>query len=149
MADNTTVGVAVPKVRDSFHLGVTSLQWVVAGYIVAFAGLLFTGGVLGDRYGRKKALVAGISIFGAGAVVAATAVDWRMLVAGRVVPGVGAACSEPGTLSLLRQLHPDEKERLKVLGCWAAASGFALAAGPVVAGLLLEVGGWRAVFVAE
>ncbi|MDQ1695426.1 MAG: hypothetical protein QOJ03_779, partial [Frankiaceae bacterium] len=104
MADNTTVGVAVPRVRDSFHLGVTSLQWIVAGYIVAFAGLLFTGGVVGDRYGRKRALVAGIATFGAGAVVAATAVDWRMLVAGRVIQGVGAAYSEPGTLSLLRQL---------------------------------------------
>ncbi|MDQ1705040.1 MAG: hypothetical protein QOF18_1406 [Frankiaceae bacterium] len=149
MADNTTVGVAVPKVRDSFHLGVTSLQWVVAGYIVAFAGLLFTGGVVGDRYGRKRALVVGISVFGAGAVVAATAVDWRMLVAGRVVQGVGAACSEPGTLSLLRQLHPDERQRMRVFGGWAAASGLALAAGPVVAGLLIEIGGWRAVFVAE
>lgn len=149
MADNTTVGVAVPRVRDSFHLGVTSLQWVVAGYIVAFAGLLFTGGALGDRYGRKRALVGGIATFGAGAIVAATAVDWRMLVAGRIVQGVGAACSEPGTLSLLRQLHPDDRARLRVFGGWAAASGLALAAGPVLAGLLVEVGGWRAVFVAE
>lgn len=149
MADNTTVGVAVPRVRDSFHLGVTSLQWIVAGYIVAFAGLLFTGGVLGDRYGRKRALVLGIATFGAGAVIAATAVDWRMLVAGRVVQGIGAACSEPGTLSLLRQLHPEDDQRLRVFGGWAAASGLALAAGPVAAGLLVEVGGWRAVFVAE
>jgi MFS family permease len=149
MADNTTVGVAVPQVRDSFHLGVTSLQWVVAGYIVAFAGLLFTGGVVGDRYGRRRALVAGISVFGAGAVIAACAVDWRMLVAGRVVQGIGAACSEPGTLSLLRQLHPDDRMRMRVFGGWAAASGLALAAGPVAAGLLIEVGGWRAVFVAE
>lgn len=149
IADNTTVGVALPQVRESFRLGVTSLQWVVAGYIVAFAGLLFTGGVVGDRYGRKRALVAGISIFGAGGVLAAAAPDWRVLVAGRVVQGVGAACSEPGTLSLLRQLHPEEGSRLRVLGGWAAASGLALAAGPVLAGLLVQAGGWRAVFVAE
>jgi MFS family permease len=149
MADNTTVGVAVPQVRESFELGVTSLQWVVAGYIVAFAGLLFTGGVIGDRYGRKRALVVGISIFGVGALVAACAVDWRMLVAGRVLQGVGAACSEPGTLSLLRQLHPDDRLRMRVFGGWAAASGLALAAGPVAAGLLVQVGGWRAVFAAE
>jgi MFS family permease len=139
MADNTAVGVAVPKVRESFHLGVTSLQWVVAGYIVAFAGLLFTGGVIGDRYGRRRALVAGIGTFGAGAIVSATAVDWRVLVAGRVLQGVGAACSEPGTLSLLTQLHPDRHRRLRVFGGWAAASGLALAAGPVVAGGLLSV----------
>ena len=149
MADNTTVGVAVPRVRSTFHLGVTSLQWIVAGYIVAFAGLLFTGGVLGDRYGRRKALVAGIATFGVGAVIAATAPDWRVLVAGRVLQGIGAACSEPGTLSLLRQLHPDEKQRLRVFGGWAAASGLALAAGPVAAGLLVSIGGWRAVFAAE
>src|SRR4051794_32266024 len=149
MADNTMVGVAVPSVRDTFALGVTALQWVVAGYVVAFAALLFTGGVVGDRYGRKRALVAGISLFALGALVAATAWDWRVLVAGRVVQGVGAACSEPGTLSLLRHLHPDEHQRLRVLGGWAAASGLALAAGPVAAGLLLGVGGWRAVFVAE
>jgi MFS family permease len=149
MADNTMVGVAVPSVRDTFALGVTALQWVVAGYVVAFAALLFTGGVVGDRYGRKRALVVGIGLFAAGAVIAASAWDWRVLVAGRVVQGVGAACSEPGTLSLLRQLHPDEHQRLRVLGGWAAASGLALAAGPVAAGLLLGVGGWRAVFVAE
>jgi MFS family permease len=149
MADNTTVGVAVPRVRSTFHLGVTSLQWIVAGYIVAFAGLLFTGGVLGDRYGRRKALVGGIAVFGAGATIAATAPDWRVLVAGRVLQGIGAACSEPGTLSLLRQLHPDETKRLRVFGGWAAASGLALAAGPVAAGLLVSIGGWRAVFAAE
>src|SRR4051812_38202854 len=149
MADNTMVGVAVPSVRDTFSLGVTALQWVVAGYVVAFAALLFTGGVIGDRYGRKRALVAGIALFAVGAIIAATAWDWRVLVAGRVVQGIGAACSEPGTLSLLRHLHPDEHQRLRVLGGWAAASGLALAAGPVAAGLLLGVGGWRAVFVAE
>jgi len=149
MADNTMVGVAVPSVRDTFALGVTALQWVVAGYVVAFAALLFTGGVVGDRYGRKRALVTGIGVFAGGAVIAATATDWRILVAGRIVQGVGAACSEPGTLSLLRQLHPDEQHRLRVFGGWAAASGLALAAGPVAAGLLLGAGGWRAVFVAE
>src|SRR4051794_4349982 len=148
MADNTMVGVAVPSVRDTFALGVTALQWVVAGYVVAFAALLFTGGVVGDRYGRKRALVVGIGLFALGAMVAASAWDWRVLVAGRIVQGVGAACSEPGTLSLLRHLHPDEHQRLRVLGGWAAASGLALAAGPVAAGLLLGVGGWRAVFVA-
>src|SRR5881275_2738981 len=75
MADNTMVGVAVPSVRNTFTLGVTALQWVVAGYVVAFAALLFTGGVLGDRYGRKRGLVIGIGVFAVGALVAATAQD--------------------------------------------------------------------------
>src|SRR5437763_9365860 len=149
MTDNTMVGVAVPAVRGHFHLGVTSLQWVVAGYVVAFAGLLFTGGALGDWWGRKRALVVGVAVCSAGGVVAATAWDFHVLIAGRVLQGVGAACSEPGTLSLVRQLHPDERRRARVLGGWAASSGVALAAGPVAAGLLVAAGGWRAVFLGE
>jgi len=149
MADNTMVGVAVPRIRSDFNAGVTSLEWIVAGYIVSFAGLLFTGGVLGDRYGRKRALLAGVAIFAAGAVVAATAPNVQILVLGRIIQGVGAACSEPGTLSLVRQLYPDEVRRSRVLGGWAAASGVALAAGPVAAGLLVALGGWRAVFWGE
>src|SRR5947209_8623247 len=116
MADNTMVGVAVPSIRTDFRAGVTSLEWVVAGYIVSFAGLLFTGGVLGDRYGRKKALLFGVAVFAAGAAVAALAPSEPVLVAGRFVQGVGAACSEPGTLSLVRQLYPDEARRTRVLG---------------------------------
>jgi EmrB/QacA subfamily drug resistance transporter len=149
MADNTMVGVAVPRIRSDFHAGVTSLEWIVAGYIVSFAGLLFTGGVLGDRYGRKRALLTGVVIFAAGALVAATAPNVKILVLGRVIQGVGAACSEPGTLSLVRQLYPDQARRSRVLGGWAAASGVALAAGPVAAGLLVALGGWRAVFWGE
>jgi EmrB/QacA subfamily drug resistance transporter len=149
MADNTMVGVAVPRIRDDFRAGVTSLEWVVAGYIVAFAGLLFTGGVLGDRYGRKRALLIGVGIFAGGALISALATDQNMLIVGRIVQGIGAACSEPGTLSLVRQLHPDEHSRARALGGWAAASGVALAAGPVAAGLLLALGGWRAVFFGE
>jgi EmrB/QacA subfamily drug resistance transporter len=149
MADNTMVGVAVPRIRDDFRAGVTSLEWIVAGYIVSFAGLLFTGGVLGDRYGRKRALLTGVAVFAAGAVVAATAPNVQILVLGRVIQGVGAACSEPGTLSLVRQLYPDDARRSRVLGGWAAASGVALAAGPVAAGLLVAIGGWRAVFWGE
>src|SRR5436305_9351896 len=149
MADNTMDGVAVPRIRSDFRAGVTSLEWIVAGYIVSFAGLLFTGGVLGDRYGRKRALLTGVAIFAAGAVVAATAPNVRILILGRVIQGVGAACSEPGTLSLVRQLYPDGARRARVLGGWAAASGVALAAGPVAAGLLVAAGGWRAVFWGE
>jgi MFS family permease len=149
MADNTMVGVAVPDIRHDFRAGVTSLEWVVAGYIVSFAGLLFTGGLLGDRYGRKRALLVGVGVFAVGAALAAAANDARLLVVARVVQGLGAACSEPGTLSLVRQLHPDPRRRARVLGGWAATSGIALAAGPVAAGLLVAAGGWRAVFWGE
>src|SRR5206468_8556468 len=99
--------------------------------------------------GRKKALLIGVAVFAAGAAVSATAPSELVLVAGRVIQGIGAACSEPGTLSLVRQLYPDRVRRARVLGGWAAASGVALAAGPVAAGLLVATGGWRAVFWGE
>src|SRR4051794_41495547 len=108
MADNTMVGVAVPSVRDTFSLGVTALQWVVAGYVVAFAALLFTGGVIGDRYGRKRALVAGIGLFAVGAIIAATAWDWRVLVAGRGGLGGGAAPPPPRPPRPLPPPHPHQ-----------------------------------------
>src|SRR3954464_12839251 len=149
MADNTMVGVAVPDIRHDFRAGATSLEWVVAGYIVAVAGRRFPGGLIGDRYGRKPALLIGLSLFTVGAAIAATAGNATQLVAGRVVQGLGAACSEPGTLSLLRQLHPDARRRARAMGGWAAASGIALAAGPVAAGVLVAAGGWRAVFWGE
>src|SRR3954471_16214414 len=120
MADNTMVGVAVPDIRHDFRAGVTSLEWVVAAYITAFAGLLFTGGLLGDRYGRKKALLVGVGVSAVGAAVSAMATGPQVLIAGRVVQGLGAACSEPGTLSLLRHLHPEPRRRARVLGGWAA-----------------------------
>ena len=148
MADNTMVGVAVPDIRHDFRAGVTSLEWVVAGYIVAFAGLLFTGGLIGDRYGRKRALLIGVALFAVGPRLRqppATPRSWSR--ARRA--GLGAACSEPGTLSLLRQLHPDARRRARAMGGWAAASGIALAAGPVAAGVLVAAGGWRAVFWGE
>src|SRR5437763_3967961 len=140
MTDNTMVGVAVPAVRGHFHLGVTSLQWVVAGYVVAFAGLLFTGGALGDWWGRKRALVVGVGLFSAGGVVAATAWDFHVLIAGRVLQGVGAAGSEPGPLSLVRQPHPDERRPARVPGGRGGAAGVAQAAGPGAGRALVAVG---------
>src|SRR4051812_49681052 len=110
MADNTMVGVAVPSVRDTFSLGVTALQWVVAGYVVAFAALLFTGGVIGDRYGRKRALVTGIGLFAVGAIIAATAWDWRGVLAGRGGAGGRGAGSGPGAPRPLRPLPPPQAQ---------------------------------------
>ena len=144
--DNTIVSVALGNMQTSLSAGVASLQWIVDGYILAFAALMLTGGTLGDILGRKKVLLVGVALFCVGALVAALAGNTHTLIAGRIVMGVGAAASEPGTLSLIRQLYPDERERARALGVWTSVSGISLAAGPVLGGLLVAISGWRDVF---
>jgi len=144
--DNTIVSVALADIQSSLSASVTGLQWIVDGYLLAFAALMLTGGTLGDLLGRKKVMLAGVAVFCAGSIVAAVAPDTTTLIAGRVVMGLGAAASEPGTLSLIRHIYPDREERAVALGVWAAVSGLALALGPVIGGVLAEGLGWRSIF---
>jgi EmrB/QacA subfamily drug resistance transporter len=144
--DNTIVSVALADIQSSLSVSVTGLQWIVDGYLLAFAALMLTGGTLGDLLGRKRVMLAGVAIFCAGSIVAAVAPDATTLITGRVVMGLGAAASEPGTLSLIRHIYPDREERAVALGVWAAVSGLALALGPVIGGVLAAGLGWRSIF---
>jgi len=144
--DNTIVSVALADVQSSLSTSVSGLQWVVDGYMLAFAALMLTGGTLGDLLGRKKVMLAGVAIFCGGSIVAALAQSTGTLIAGRIVMGVGAAASEPGTLSLIRHIYPTREERAVALGVWAAVSGLALALGPVLGGVLIAGPGWRWIF---
>ncbi len=144
--DNTVVSVALADVQSGLHTGVTSLQWVVNGYALAFAGLMLAGGNLGDLFGRKKIMLGGVGVFCAGSVVCAMAPNVTTLIIGRVVMGVGAAASEPGTLSIIRHVYPEARTRADALGVWAAVSGLALALGPVIGGLLVGADNWRLIF---
>ena len=144
--DNTIVSVALADIQSSLSVSVTGLQWIVDGYMLAFAALMLTGGTLGDLLGRKKVMLTGVAVFCAGSIVAAVAPDATTLIAGRVVMGIGAAASEPGTLSLIRHIYPDREERAVALGVWAAVSGLALALGPVIGGVLISGAGWRWIF---
>jgi EmrB/QacA subfamily drug resistance transporter len=144
--DNTIVSVALANMQTSLRSGVTSLQWIVDGYVLTFAALMLTGGTLGDLLGRKKILLAGVVIFCVGSLVCALAQTADTLIVGRIVMGVGAAASEPGTLSLIRQLYPDARQRARALGVWTSVSGISLAAGPVLGGVLVGLSGWRDIF---
>src|SRR5580658_8535317 len=96
--DNTVVSVGLANVQSTLHAGITSLQWVVNGYALTFAAFMLAGGTLGDALGRKKVMLIGVAVFCVGSVVSATATNVDWLIVGRVIMGLGAAASEPGTL---------------------------------------------------
>ncbi|MGH7234278.1 MAG: MFS transporter [Candidatus Saccharimonadales bacterium] len=144
--DNTIVSVVLANVQSSLAAGVQDLQWIVDAYMLAFAVFMLSGGTLGDILGRKKVMLSGVGLFVAGSIVSMLAGSVDVLITGRAIMGLGAAASEPGTLSMIRQLYPDSHARSKALGIWAAVSGIALAFGPIIGGIIIGFTSWRGVF---
>jgi MFS transporter, DHA2 family, methylenomycin A resistance protein len=128
------------------HADVPALQWVVDGYAIAIAGLLLAGGALGDRLGHRRVLLLGFGLFGAASLACATAPVVGVLVAARVVQGVGGALLLPSTMAVIADAYPVPAEQARALGTWAAVSSLALPAGPLLGGLLVGTAGWRWVF---
>jgi MFS family permease len=114
--------------------------------MLVFAVFMLFGGTLGDIFGRKKVLLSGVGLFVIGSVVAMLSHSIDMLIVGRVIMGLGAAASEPGTLSMIRHMYPEKKARSRALGVWAAVSGIALAFGPIIGGIIIGFTSWRGVF---
>jgi EmrB/QacA subfamily drug resistance transporter len=144
--DTTIVSVALGSIQDDLGAGVIPLQWVLNAYSLVFASLMLVAGSLGDRLGRKSVMIVGIVVFCGGSVMAALAPSVGWVIGGRAVMGIGAAASEPGTLSVIRHLYPDRRQRARALGAWSAVSGLALALGPVIGALLVSIDDWRLVF---
>jgi EmrB/QacA subfamily drug resistance transporter len=145
---NTVLNVALPTMSRPDQLGAsnTELQWIVDAYALVFAGLLFTAGALGDRFGRKGALQIGLVIFGLGSLFGAFADTSGQVIAARAIMGVGAAFVMPSTLSILTNVFPT-RERAKAIAIWAGISGAGAAIGPITSGLLLERYWWGSVFL--
>ncbi|MBP0589323.1 MFS transporter [Paraburkholderia sp. LEh10] len=146
--DVTIVNIALAKIGADLHANVTGLQWIVDAYTLAFAVLMLSAGVLGDRFGARRMFACGIGLFAAGSLACGLAFDASTLVAARAVQGVGAAAMLPNSLALLNQAcGHDPKLRARAVGLWTAAGAIAIAAGPVIGGLLIAGFGWRAIFL--
>ena len=143
---NSSLNVAIPTLSRELHATESQLQWVVAIYSLVFAGLLFTTGALGDRFGRKGALQAGLALFAVGAVLASQADSMEGLIACRALMGVAAALIMPSTLSIIINVFPAQ-ERPKAIAIWASVTGAAGAFGPVISGFLLGHFWFGAIFL--
>ena len=144
--DTTIVTLALPAIGDDLGGDLSDLQWVVDGYVVAFAALLLSSGALGDRIGVARGYSAGMALFTVASVACGLAPSLPVLLAARVLQGVGAALLLPNSLALVRLAYHDPGARAKAIATWAAVGGIALAAGPVLGGFLTEAVDWRAIF---
>ena len=145
MLDNTVVNVALPAIQRDLGVGLSELEWIVAGYALTFAALMLIGGKLADAYGRRLLFVIGIAIFTLASLGCGLATSGDMLIAARVAQGVGAALMNPATLSIIAATFPP-RQRGTAIGIWAGISALALAIGPLVGGLLTQHVGWNWIF---
>lgn len=143
---NTTLNVALPVLSEKLSATNSQLQWMVDAYSLVFAGLLFTAGNIGDRYGRKGILQGGLALFGVATAFAAfVANSASQLIGARVVMGIAGAMVMPATLSIITNIFPKE-ERAKAVATWAGISGSGAAIGPLLSGFVLQHFSWNAVF---
>jgi DHA2 family methylenomycin A resistance protein-like MFS transporter len=145
--DGSVLNVAVPAIRHDMHTSMASVQWVLDAYTLPLAGLLLTAGVLGDRFGLRRMLLAGTVVFTAASAACACAPDTRALIAARAVQGVGAAALLPATLALIPHMFDSAAARARAAVVWVAAGSLSVAAGPLVGGFLIDAFGWRSIFV--
>src|SRR6201997_3346801 len=144
--DGTAVNVALPATERDLGGGMCTQQWVVDGYLLAVAAMVLPGGAISDRFGRIPVMRCGLAAFAAGSVLAATAGTPTMLIAGRLVQGLGGAFLVPGSLALINSSF-ERADRPAAIGSWTAWTGTAFALGPLLGGLTVDFLGWRWIYV--
>jgi DHA2 family methylenomycin A resistance protein-like MFS transporter len=145
--DATIVNVALGPIGTDLGGSVSTAQWIVNGYTLAFAALLLSAGALADRLGLRTGFLVGLAVFGLGSAACACATSLAALIVARVVQGAGAAALMPCSLALIAHMFPDAGDRRRALAVWGGASGIGLASGPVLGGILTAGFGWRAIFL--
>ncbi|MFH8394689.1 MFS transporter [Streptomyces sp. NPDC018036] len=146
LLDSTVVNVALPTIGRDLNASLAALQWTVNGYMLSLAGLILLGGSLGDRFGRRKIFVLGVMWFAAASLLCGLAPNVGVLIAARVLQGVGGALLTPGSLAIIQaSFHPDDRSR--AIGLWSGFGGVGAAVGPFLGGWLVDGPGWRWVFL--
>jgi EmrB/QacA subfamily drug resistance transporter len=143
--DATVAGIALPAIGRNFGASLTTLQWVVSAYTLTLAGLLLFAGALGDRYGRKRVFLTGVTWFALASLICGLAPDAPVLIAARAVQGIGAALMTPGSLAIIEASFLPA-DRGKAIGAWSGLSGVATAVGPFLGGWLVQAVSWRLIF---
>ena len=146
MLDGTVVNIALPRIGDEFDASVAGLQWILDGYLLTLAALILVAGSLGDRYGRRKVFLLGVVWFGLSSVLCGVALNTEMLVAARILQGIGGALLTPGSLAIIQSSFV-RADRARAIGAWSGLGGIAGAVGPLVGGLLVQAWSWRLAFL--
>ena len=146
--ETTIVNVALPTLNSELGASTRGLQWIVDAYNLTFAALVLAGGTVGDKFGRRGTLVAGLALFAASSVGAALCTSTESLIGMRLVMGVSAALIYPTTLAIITDTFRDPKQRAAAIGVWGAVTGLGVAIGPILGGALLEAFWWGSLFLA-
>ncbi|WP_398500782.1 MFS transporter [Variovorax sp.] len=145
--DVSIVNVALPTLQRALATDLAGLQWVIDIYALCLSAFMLSAGPLGDRYGRKRAWLAGVVVFTIGSAMCAMAGTLSTLLAGRAVQGIAGALLIPGALSILAHAFPEPASRARVIGGWSSFTAISLILGPMLGGLLVDHTGWQSIFL--
>ncbi|WP_284232021.1 MFS transporter [Mycobacterium antarcticum] len=146
--ETTIVNVALPTLNTELGASTRGLQWIVDAYNLAFAALVLAGGTVGDKFGRRGTLIAGLALFAASSVAAALCTSTESLIGARLVMGMASALIYPTTLAIITDTFRDPRQRAAAIGVWGAVTGLGVAVGPILGGALLESFWWGSLFLA-
>jgi EmrB/QacA subfamily drug resistance transporter len=144
--DNTIVTIALPSMRSDLHASFTDLQWTVDAYQLVLGAFLLMAGAIADRWGRRRTLQIGLTIFSVASLLCGLAPSVGWLVGFRILQALGASMMNPVAMAIVAQAYPDPKKRAKAYGVWSGIYGLSMAIGPVIGGVLVGTAGWRSIF---